>query len=250
MAEKKSTALVSTNSENQVAGFIEKAIANNTPIETMEKLFALHREVKADIAKEAFVSAMSRFQAELPEVKKTKKVLNSDNRTIRYQYAPLDAILEVIKKPLADNGLSYSWEVENKPNMIKATAIITHCLGYSASSSFEIPIDAGGYMTAPQKYASALTYAKRYSLTNILGVSTGDEDTDAVDVGKDAKPKDPKAQIKFLLKALKEKNSTVAEVEEAVERLTGFKLIDVNFVRIIGRLEAIKTEMNSDHENK
>jgi hypothetical protein len=63
-----------------------------------------------------------------------------------------------------------------------------------------------GYMTAPQKYASAQTFAKRYALCNVLGISTGDEDTDATDVNKENTAKSDKAKIMFLLKAL-EKDS-------------------------------------------
>ena len=64
MATKKQTALV-VNNESQVAGFIQQAIEKGLPVETMEKLFALHKEVKADKAKEAFVMAMSEFQKEV-----------------------------------------------------------------------------------------------------------------------------------------------------------------------------------------
>lgn len=149
----------------------------------MEKLFALREKVKAEQAREPYVEALSTFQSEVPAIKKTKRVLNKDG-SLRYQYAPLDVIAEQIKKPLAKHGLSYSWEVENTAGLIKATAKITHKLGHSETSSFEVPIDKEGYMTAPQKYASALTFAKRYSLCDILGGSTSEEDTDAVDVGK------------------------------------------------------------------
>jgi ERF superfamily len=174
--------------KNEVAVFIEQAINKGLPVETMEKLFALRKKVKAEQAREAYVDALSIFQSKCPVIAKTKKVLNKYGRTVRYTYAPLDAIAQQIKKPLGAQGLSYSWEVENTPGLIKATAKVTHRLGHSETSSFEVPIDTEGYMTAPQKYASALTFAKRYSLCDILGIATSDEDTDAVDVGRRRAP--------------------------------------------------------------
>ena len=229
---------------------ISQAITQGLPVETMEKLFALKERHDANVAKEAYVMAMSSFQSECPIIEKTKKVLNKDGRTVRYQYAPIDAIAEQIKKPLADNGLSYKWEVENKPGFINATAVATHRLGHSERSSFEVPIDTEGYMTAPQKYASALTFAKRYSLCNILGISTGEEDTDATDVGKESDVKDVKAKIMFLLRSLGNETKEKEQIVEAVKKLTGLALEDKNYSEIVSRLEVLVAEkQENDHEN-
>ena len=186
-------AVVKVNDE--VSGFIQEAIKNSLPVETMERLFALREKVKAETAKEAYHGAIAKFQSVCPEVQKTKKVMNKDGQSVRYQYAPLDEIIKKIKKPLADNGLSYSWDVTNAEGLITATVKVTHMLGYSETSSFQVPVDKEGFMTAPQKYASALTFAKRYTLTNALGISTGEEDTDATDVGKEPAPKSESSKV-------------------------------------------------------
>lgn len=224
--------------------FISQAIKQGLPVETLEKLFDLRAKAKAETAKEEYVRALSKFQGECPIIEKTKKVLNKDGRTVRYQYAPLEAIAEQIKKPLVANGLSYKWEVENKDKMIKATAIITHELGHSESSSFEVPIDSEGFMTAPQKYASALTFAKRYSLCNALGISTGDEDTDATDVGKEPQPKSEKAKITFLLRGLGFEPKTKEEFEKIVKEKTSLELVEKNYGEIVNRLEVLFKEKN------
>lgn len=224
--------------------FISQAISQGLPVETMEKLFSLREKVKAEQAKEAYVEALSKFQGDCPIIEKTKKVLNKDGRTVRYQYAPIDAIAEQIKKPLVENGLSYRWEVENKEKMIKATAIITHKLGHSESSSFEIPIDTEGFMTEPQKYASALTFAKRYSLCNALGISTGEEDTDATDVSKEAQPKNQKSKIVFLLRGLGHEPKTKEEADAVIKKLTHLDLIEKNYGEIVARLEVLSKEKN------
>lgn len=229
---------------------ISQAITEKLPIETMEKLFALKERHDANVAKQAFVDAMSTFQSICPIIEKTKKVLNKDGRTVRYQYAPIDAIAEQIKKPLADNGLSYKWEVENKVGLISATAIVTHRLGHSEKSSFEVPIDNEGYMTAPQKYASALTFAKRYSLCNILGISTGEEDTDATDVGKESDVKEVKSKIMFLLRNLGKSTADKEHIEKAIKELTQLELADKNLDEIKDRLEVLVNERNQDEITK
>ena len=92
--------------EDSVESFISQAISANVPMETLEKLFTLREKVKAEKAKEAYVAAMSDFQSQCPVIKKTKKVLNKDG-TLRYQYAPLESIVEQIKTPVKSNGFSY-----------------------------------------------------------------------------------------------------------------------------------------------
>lgn len=235
-------------SDTSVDAFIKQAITANVPVETMEKLFALREKVKAEQAKEAFVAALATFQSECPVIQKTKKVMNKDGVTVRYQFAPIDSIVEQIKKPLSKAKLSYTWTVKNEAAKVMAICKVTHVLGHSEESSFEIPIDPEGYMTAPQKVASALTFAKRYSLCNALGISTGDEDTDATDVGKNKEAKSVKSKIMFLLKELGEPLTPKAEVEAAILRLTKLEANDKNFEEILGRLEVLKNDKYEDPE--
>lgn len=233
--------------ESSIDSLMAVALQNNAPVEVMERLFALHKDVKAEKAKEEFVKALAQFQSECPAIEKTKKVLNKDGRSVRYQYAPLDAIIDKIKKPLSENGLSYSWNMENKDGFLTAIVKITHKLGHSETSSFEIPIDKEGFMTAPQKYASAQTFAKRYALCNALGIYTGEEDTDATDVGDEPNAKSEKSKIVFLLKTLKQKTTTKEDIEKAVSKLANLPLIEKNFSEIVSRLEVLVKEQNEDN---
>ena len=247
MAEKIKEVGVTISDEKQVNQFIQSAIEKGLPVETMEKLFALHKEVKAEQAKSAFIAALGNFQNEVPIITKTKKVLNN-NGSVRYQYAPLETIIEQIKIPLSANGLSYSWTVENKEGFIKATAKATHAFGHSEESSFEIPVDKGGFMTAPQQYASALTFAKRYALINVLGISTSEEDLDATDVNKEKDVKSIKAKIIFRLKTLEKKTETKEDILKAVAELTQLSLNDKNLSEIASRLQVLIDEKNGDYD--
>lgn len=246
MESKKETALSNPVSQqiSEVGQFITQAIEKGLPVETMERLFSLREKVKAEQAREAFVRALSMFQKDCPVIEKTKKVLNKDGRTIRYQYAPLDVIVEKIKEPLAQYGLSYNWDVTNEPGFITAIAKVTHEFGHSEVSRFQVPVDTEGYMTAPQKYASALTFAKRYSLCNVLGISTGDEDTDATDVNKEPDVKSVKAKIIFRLKALNCKTESKDMIAVEVKRLTKLELAEKNYDEIATRLQVLIDERN------
>ena len=226
---------------SEVDTFITLALTQKASIETLEKLFTLQKDVKAEQAKSAFVEAHARFQSQCPVIEKTKVVMNKDGRTIRYKFAPLDSIVDQIKKPLAENGLAYTWTVENQNGTMTAHCKVTHSMGHSESSSFTIPIDIDGYMTAPQKYASAQTFAKRYALCNALGISTGEEDTDASDVKKEAEPKDDKAKIMFLLRRL---SPTIknADVVAKIHELTQLEPTEINRKEVLTRLEVLVAE--------
>jgi ERF superfamily len=231
---------------SDVTSFIGQAVASGAPVETLERLFALREKVKAEAAQEAFVKAMAQFQSECPVIEKTKVVLNKDGRTERYRFAPIGSIAEQIKVPLGKAGLSYSWDVKNEPKSITTICTVTHELGHSKTSTLDIPIDADAYMSAPQRVASAMTFGKRQTLCNALGISTGDEDTDATDVGKEVEAKSEKAKIMFLLRSLNKKCGNKQEAESSIKELTKLTVDENNLDEIISRLELLVSEQ---HEN-
>lgn len=226
-----------------VETFIQQAITSNVPIETMEKLFALRAQVKEEAAREAFVQALAEFQAACPTIKKTKRVLNK-NGTLRYVYAPIDSVVEQIKTALAASRLSYSWDTKHDNDHMEVVCKLTHVFGHSETSTIEIPITKSEFMTSPQSYATAQTYAKRYTLLNALGISTADEDTDATDSKKQPDAKSPKAQIIKRLQSLNEKTDTPEQIKEAIKRLTGLESSPDTHEQIADRLQTIIDENN------
>lgn len=173
---------------------IEKAITANVNVETMERLLAMRRELKAEAAKEAFDRAMSAFQSECPVIEKSKKVLNKDGQSVRYAYAPLDAIVTQVRGLLKTHGFGYRIVPEVSDTQVAATCVVTHELGHSESASFKVPIDKDSYMNLPQKFASALTFAKRYAFCAAFGIMTGDEDDDAAKAGMSPSEENQKAR--------------------------------------------------------
>jgi len=192
---------------------IAKAIEKNLPVETMEKLLAMRRELKAEWARDEYYRELAAFQAECPIIRKTKSVYDKQGK-LRYAYATLDEILSQTKALLQKHGFSYTIQTEQKPEAVKAICIVHHVAGHSESSEFEIPIDQGSYMNAAQKVASALTYAKRYSFGNAFGVLSGDEDDDAQATGppREEKAAPPKQD-------LPKPTSTQADIDAAHEAI-------------------------------
>lgn len=154
------------------------AIQHGASPETMEKLLALHKEMKAMAAKEAFDRALADFQSMCPIIKKTKSGYNN-----QYRYAPLETIILAVRDILQTHGFSFTITSEVNDGWVKAICKVTHSLGHSESSEFKCPIDGNpkNSMSTPHRYGAALTFCKRYALTSAFGIVTADEDTDAVD---------------------------------------------------------------------
>lgn len=168
---------------------IAKAIENNVPVDTLERLLAMRRELKAEQARSEFFGALSRFQGACPVIEKKKTVnVKSQTASYKYNYADLGEIGKQIAPLMVQCGLSYSFDAEFVPNATGAggaqviTCTVHHAAGHSETSEFRAPIDSTARMNDMQKNASSQTYAKRYALCNALGILTGDEDDDAQSV--------------------------------------------------------------------
>lgn len=243
---------VQRTNDSSVETFISQAIQAQVPIETLERLLAMRKEVRADQAREAFTMAMAKFQKECPVIAKTKPVKNKSG-DVTYKYAPLDSIILQVKQALGNNDLAYDFDERKSEDGTKLTAIctITHSMGHSKSASFEVEIGTEAYMTDTQKYGARMTFAKRYAFCNVLGIATGDEDTDARELTKkdSRKPADQKAQVIVLLRKLGITNTKDPEAtKQKIVDLTQLEPVDANIPEIISRLNVLVTE-KEDNEN-
>ncbi len=234
--------------ETAVNTFITAAIEKNMPVETMEKLFNLRKEVKAEFAREAFMKAMASFQKDCPVIEKKNGVKNRSGNEI-YKFANLGDIVSQVKEVLAKNELSYDFTTEDLKDFLNVTCTVTHALGHSKSSSFKVPIGTEEYMTDVQKYGARLTFAKRYAFCNALGILTGDEDTDAKgEDKKEVQPTNIKAQIIAQLKTLKEKADSKDNITEAIKRLTSLEATgdETHLKEVSNRLSILISEKNDN----
>jgi len=102
-------------------------------------------------------------------------VKDASNPFFKSKYATLDAIQEHIRKPLAEAGLVVTQPTRWVDGQAIVVSTVYHVeTGESLYSEFPVVV---GKHTA-QDYGSAVTYAKRYSLTGLLNITVSDEDDD------------------------------------------------------------------------
>lgn len=236
---------------------IEKAIQANVNIETLERLLAMRKDLKAEQAKEAFVRAMAGFQAECPIIEKKKQVLDKYGK-LRYIYAPLDSIVSQVKAPLAKHGLSYDFDEIKDEKFVSAICTITHIMGHSKSSTFKVEIGKEEYMTDVQKYGARMTFAKRYAFCNALGILTGDEDTDANEdedtgageTGLNAQaPKNLKSKILDNLQKLGVFSKDPVVIVSAIKQFTGIDKTSDDDAVLQSINNLLEMRISETHEN-
>ena len=109
---------------------IAQAIDKGMPVESMERLLAMRREMKAEWARDQFFAALTGFQKECPVVEKTKKVMNkkkSDDKEagVRYSYAPLEDVVATVQPFLEKWGFSWTVKPTQTDGHVKALATLT-----------------------------------------------------------------------------------------------------------------------------
>ena len=97
---------------------------------------------------------------------------NKINPHFKNKYADLAAVIDAIRKPLADNGLAYTQTTEIREGGFVLVTTLRHG-GQWIASEYPLPMGA-----KPQELGSALTYARRYSLSAIACIAA-EEDDDA-----------------------------------------------------------------------
>lgn len=169
------------NTQNdQVQSMLMAAIEKGLPVETLERLMVMRKDLKAEYAKEEYYKAMAVLQAEMPVIKKDKhvKFATKTGDRVDYHYAPIESIVEQTRDLIGKHGFSYRYRIEESPTQIKVFCIATHKDGHSEEASFTSTIGGTGLMSATQKSTGAVTQGKRIALCNVFGISTGDEDND------------------------------------------------------------------------
>jgi hypothetical protein len=118
---------------------------------------------------EMLASALSKFQGEIQNVFKGKKGYG-------YNYADLAPILEYVRPLLSKYGLSMLQLPSNNGEYVSIETIIMHESGQYISSILLMPVDSFKGMTRAQSIGCIISYARRYSLTSVLGIAQTDTD--------------------------------------------------------------------------
>lgn len=112
---------------------------------------------------------MFKFRAQLKQPK-----LDGDNPYFESGYVTLEGVQKAVDEALKGTGLSYIQKVYNDDNGgVGVETIIMHEEGESLSSG---PLSLRPTKNDPQGYGSAITYAKRYQLAAMFGISSDKDD--------------------------------------------------------------------------
>lgn len=161
---------------------------------------------------ENIAKAMAKFQSECPviELDRTVEVKTKTGGSYKFKYATFGNIVETTKPILAKNGLSFCQPVQPDGSV---TTIIMHESGEFISSTLSIK----GEQT-PQGIGSSISYAKRYSLSSMLGVVSEDDDDGNIAEGNSFSTADDNR--KWLNKGTKDYENAKAKLAGGIVKIT------------------------------
>ena len=173
---------------------------------------------KSESIKE-IAAALCKFQGEVEKIKKTET-----NPFYKNKYADLSSILDVVRVPLIDNGLSV---VQFPIGKCELETMLMHTSGEWMSGTFEMkPIKDD-----PQGAGSVITYQRRYALGAILNLNIdvdddGNKGSDPAKKNEDTKSKQAVSETKIdESKALVEATKKIADATTTDELLKVWNLL-------------------------
>lgn len=176
--------VVHQTAPSDIVELLRAAVEHNLPVEALERLQALHERVSDRAAAIEFAHELAAFQEECPPIAKTStaNVVSKGGARYSYTYADLDQIARTVRPLLAKRGFSYTWDSEVRDKALHCVCILRHINGHAERANFAAPVESPAGMSEQQKHASALTYARRQSLVQVLGLTTTEPDTDGAKV--------------------------------------------------------------------
>ena len=135
-------------------------------------------ETKAELFK-----AFANFKKKLKQPLK-----DANNPFFKSKYVPLENVVQVVDEAMTDTGLSYTQEIADLEEWyLRVDTIVLHESGeYMVIKGSKVkPVK-----NDPQSAGSAITYARRYSLSTAFGIASDpDDDGNGASQQPKAKPK-------------------------------------------------------------
>ena len=164
-------------------------MSSNYIVETAPTLpVPLEQNVETSAKLDQLAPALAKAQAVMATAKK-----DSTNPHFGNKYADLASVWDACREPLTANGLSIVQAPCNtSPDTVSIRTILLHSSGQFISSTITLrPSKAD-----PQGAGSAITYARRYALSAMVGVSPDDDDGNAASGRETKKPDVPKPNVR------------------------------------------------------
>ena len=176
------TTALTTQADSPLAALLaEPERLKELPIDTVERLFGLHREMQAEQAKERFHAAFNAAQRALAQrsVRRTKRNTHTGS-----MYADAADVFALVDPIITAHGFSRSLSTEASELTDHVRYVLTlRNAGHEERHYWDAPIDdvgAGGKRTKTRLHgmASSATYVERHLVCKVFGVRTSDDDDD------------------------------------------------------------------------
>jgi hypothetical protein len=201
MSDSKAIVPAQTEAAVVLSGILQATKDPNIDVAKLERLLAIQQTMLVDQRRTAFMDALARLQAVMPQIAKSGKITDRDG-VVRNKYAKIEDVDVAVRPLLAAEGFSFSFDSKQTGNMIEFTGTLSHRDGHSETRTISLPIDTGAGRNAVQSVGSTTSYARRYLLMMHLNLVTRDEDDDGM--GGASKGPITEAQTAELRKLLEE----------------------------------------------
>lgn len=197
--------------------------------------------------------AMAEFQKSIKQPLK-----DANNPFFKSQYVPLENVVEAITETGSPLGISFmQFASSDETGSIEVATLVMHSTGEYIEFP---PVRMKPESNKPQAVGSAITYAKRYALSAIFGI-TSDKDDDGNEATGLNKPvdKQPKQQqkqqtqdeatgkIEKYWTELEKLGVDVAEVKKYLcDKHKVGKLVDIPVTQLLGELKVIYVKKSKD----
>ena len=148
------------------------------PIETLERLFDLHKVQQSTEARIAFNTAFNAVQAQMHPVMK-----KATNKHTQSTYARAEDVMRMLDPIIIEHGFSRSLSTEESPiqDHMRFVLILRHKAGHEERHTLDAPLDNTGIKGNPTKtklhgMASSFTYCERHLLCKVFGVQISNDD--------------------------------------------------------------------------
>src|SRR5580704_16471426 len=172
-------------STDPMLAFIERAAKDPAfDAAKLRELLEMRREIRKDLAKEAFAAAMAEFKRNPPLILKNKhvKIVPKDEtkRGSEYDHATLEHVCDGVIEGLNRVKIWHRWRSEPalSPGRVRIICVLTHELGHFEETPLEAPDDPSGGKNPIQAVASTSSYLQRYTLLMAVGIAAKDADND------------------------------------------------------------------------
>ena len=149
------------------------AASQRNDVDMVKQLLAIRDSEDAKAAERAFNAAYAKAQSEMPIIPKR----GTGHNNIRY--ARIEDIIQAVMPVLERHGLSLRHKTSQDADTITVTAILAHVDGHSETDVFISSPDKSGSKNSIQAVKSTITYGRRATAENILGLASYGEDDDA-----------------------------------------------------------------------